>query len=131
MKTPCPWCKTNKHIVFPNKTGYKNGDARSIAGFRSRIPIVAAIGKCTNKECSGNTLDARRPGDSTDYVKDHTFTLYDHACWSLYPRKLRERYQQYLYTIAATGNDGEILVTQDLCLEVLKDEVNFSSVSST
>ena len=137
IKTPCPWCRTNKFVKCSDKTGYKAKQIRTIAGFRGRIPIVAAKYKCENPECAGNptkrssasTGNKKREVDDSDKVSSHTFTLYEDETWSRYPMKLRERYSEYLYTEVTDGKFGEVFVTLELCFELFKDDVVFDQMA--
>jgi hypothetical protein len=116
VKTPCPWCQTNKFVTFPSKVGYKEGTSRSIADFRTCIPIVTPIGSCSNPACQGNPNRAKKKGSDT------TFHLYEACVWSKYPLEVREQYTSTLYTEVADGQNGEIFVSEDLCKEILKDD---------
>jgi hypothetical protein len=70
-----------------------------------------------------------RPKESSkgnsDKAKSHTFALYEPQCWAQYPEELKECYLTFLYTDAADGKDGEIFISEELCLEVLKDKLSF------
>jgi hypothetical protein len=56
--------------------------------------------------------------------------LYEPHCWAQYPEELKERYLAYLYTDAADGTDGEMFVSEELCMEVLKDKTIFLSLAN-
>ena len=60
-----------------------------------------------------------------DKATKHTFALYEHHTWSKYPDELKERYKEYLYTDITDGKYGEIFVTEELCSEILKHDINF------
>ena len=53
VKTPSPFCKTNKYFRYINLTGRKSY-IRCVAGYRETIPINAFIMKCSNKACSAD-----------------------------------------------------------------------------
>jgi hypothetical protein len=128
VKTQCPWCKTNESVKYEGRTGYKQGSHRTIAGYKECIPIISALGTCVNPACSGDPKKA--VGDDSDKAKSHTFALYEPQCWAQYPDELKKRYLAYLYTDAADGKDGEILVSEELCMEVLKDKTVFLSLAN-
>jgi hypothetical protein len=118
VKTPCPWCGTNKFVTYPDQSGYKANCCRAIADFRINIPILTAIGHCSNRQCEGNP-EKKKAGDSTDRVGKCTVHLYETATWKRYPRAVRERYAPYFFTEVADGSGGEVFVTEDLANEVL------------
>jgi hypothetical protein len=60
LKTLCPWCKSNKHIVFSDKSDDMAGRQRTIADYRSMVPIYCHRNRCENKECSGEKKNWRR-----------------------------------------------------------------------
>ena len=126
VKTPCPWCGTNKFVHVDGKTGQREGAVRTIACYRTRIPIFAGIAKCSNLECSGNPNDPRQAGDDSDKVTVHTFQLNTAKVWQSYPPELRECYAPLMFTEAADGDKGQIFVSEDLCNELLKDDVTLS-----
>jgi hypothetical protein len=126
IKTPCPWCLSNEHVHVADKTGYQANVSRSIACYRTRIPIVTGIAKCSNPDCSGNPDKAT--GDSSDKVSKHSFQLNTARVWANYPLELRLRYAPLLYTEAADGDNNQIFVSQSLCHEVLKDDTMLSKM---
>ena len=126
IRMPCPWCKTNTHVTIDNKTGYKKGSHRTILGYRTRIPIYTAIATCRNPNCSGKP--SGKVVDGSDLAAPHTFHLSDPSCYNQYPHQLKERYCKWIFTQASEGNGREVLVTEELCLELLKDETIFSGI---
>jgi hypothetical protein len=54
LKTPCPWYKSNKHIVFSDKSSYMAGRHGTIADYRSMVPIYCHRISFEKKECSGD-----------------------------------------------------------------------------
>ncbi|CAB9528524.1 hypothetical protein SEMRO_2247_G320651.1 [Seminavis robusta] len=126
VKTPCPWCKSNKHVSFPDKSGLKAGKHRAIADYRASIPIYCHRIKCSNPQCRGNPSTAK--GDDSDKVSSHTILGYSHGVLSLYPKELLQKYAQHLYTEAEDGGGGAIMFTSGLAFEVLRDETNFSEL---
>jgi hypothetical protein len=72
LKTPCPWCKSNKHIVFSGKSGYMAGRHRTIADYRSMVSIYCHRIRCENKECSGDPNSKKRTGDSVNKASSHS-----------------------------------------------------------
>ena len=127
VKTPCPWCESNAHVSFEEKSGHKRGQHRTIADYRGRIPIYCYNAKCSNPKCSGDPK--RATGDDSDKVAAHTFHCYAPHVYANYPDELRARYSSILYTDARDGKSGSNFVTEDLCSEVLKDETNFAELT--
>jgi hypothetical protein len=127
VKTPCPWCLSNKHVTFTEKTGLKKGQHRTIADFRAKIPIYCFIASCNSPDCIGNPAKAK--GDSTDKVSAHTFHCYEPNVFANYPAALRKKYDKNLFTAAKDGSNGSMFVTEELCSEVLKDETNFAALT--
>jgi hypothetical protein len=127
VKTPCPWCESNVHVSFKDKSGLKQGQHRTIADFRARIPIYCYILECSNPDCIGDPKKAK--GDGTDKVSKHSFHCYEPHVYQNYPAKLLEKYSTILYTDARDGKDGGIFVTETLCSEILRDETNYSELT--
>jgi hypothetical protein len=125
VKTPCPWCKSNKYIKYSNRSGYKS-DIRAIVGLYEKIPILCPIPECENKDCRGNPK--KGAGDDSDKCGNHTFHLYLPEVWNSYPPELRERYECHIFTQVADGKNGELFVTEELCMEVLKDKTIFAEL---
>ena len=129
VKTPCPFCHSNKHVHFQQKTGYQSGRHRSIAVFRgNRIPIYSFRLTCTSTSCSGDPNGARKSGDSSDLVGQSTVVAYSDKVFPMYPDAIKRRYSEYLFTEAEDGAGGAILFNRALAYEVLKDETNFSEL---
>jgi len=127
VKTPCPWCKSNKDVTLKDKTGYKEGQHRTIADFRAKIPIYCFIASCNSTTCIGDPATAK--GDSTDNVTAHSFHCYEPHVFANYPEALRRKYQKNLFTAAKDGQNGSMFVTEELCSEILKDETNFAALT--
>ncbi|CAB9505543.1 expressed unknown protein [Seminavis robusta] len=117
--TPCPWCKTNKFVVYVEKTGLNKKTTRTVWGSRSRIPIVGARYVCSNPECGGNPKKGKgRKPSNADKEGIHYFSLTEHSTWSIYPEELKDRYREYIY---ADITHMQMYVTEELCEELLKD----------
>jgi hypothetical protein len=127
VKTPCPWCNSNAHVVFSDNAGYKGGQHCTVADFWAKIPIYCFIAICKSPTCIGNPKTAKN--DGRDNTRDHSFHCYEPRVFSQYPVELQEKYGKHLYTNCRDGADGSMFVTEELCSEVLKDETNFSELT--
>ena len=77
---------------------------------------------------STTRVGGKEKGDGIDKATSHSFVLCNSKTWSTHPKTLRERHSQLLFTEAASGDDGEMFVTEDLCRELLKDDTNFQQM---
>lgn len=121
VKTPCPYCKSNKFISYSDKSGLKEGDSRTIADYRGNIPIICPIAECSNPDCERK----KKVGDSSDKICTRTFKLYQPQTFMSYPPEVISRYESYMYTKVAPGHGKEMFVTEDLCAELLTDDTVF------
>jgi hypothetical protein len=66
VKTPCPWCLSNKLVKFKDKSGYKAGQHRNICGYRGRTPIYGFILECDSSTCIGNPTKVKNDGKDNE-----------------------------------------------------------------
>jgi hypothetical protein len=71
IKTPCPWCKTNKDVKYLTFNCRASDYMRTIAGYKEAIPIICFQMSCHNSQCTGNP--AKITGDSSDNLKKKHF----------------------------------------------------------
>jgi len=99
----------------------KEGDSRTIADYRGNIPIICPIGECRNPNCERE----KKVGDSSDKICVRYFKVYQPKTFLSYPPEVIKRYESYMYTDVAGGDGKEILVTEELCRELLTDDTVF------
>ena len=124
LKTPCPYCKTNDFVTL-EKSGYKAGYHRSIADYRTSIPVFAFEITCNNPTCSG----ANQSSDGAEKASAHTVLGYMPQVLELYPAGLRDRYKQWLFQVVGDGKTRATMYTENLAHEILRADVNFSQMA--
>jgi hypothetical protein len=82
IKTPCPCCKSNRHVYFNQKSGYKKGGLRMIHGVELPLSVLTGVRTCFSKTCYGPPKEKM---DNSDKVSDHTYHLYSKDVWCQYP----------------------------------------------
>jgi len=121
---PCPYCKTNDFVTL-EKSGYKAGYHRSIADYRTSIPVFAFEITCNNPTCSG----ANQSSDGAEKASAHTVLGYMPQVLELYPAELRDRYKQWLFQVVGDGKTRATMYTENLAHEILRADVNFSQMA--
>ncbi|CAB9522740.1 hypothetical protein (Partial), partial [Seminavis robusta] len=101
--TPCPWCKTNKFVVYVEKTGLNKKTTRTVWGSRSRIPIVGP-----DMRSNPNVVEIQKGWDkgqrpsNADKEGIHYFSLTEHFDLSIYLQKKAQGSVEYITLISLT-----------------------------
>jgi hypothetical protein len=110
--TPCPACHSNLHLKVSGWSCHK-GTVRRILDMPGCLFINTPEYICTSASCQ-NGKSSRK------------FSPHSPEVWGAYPLAVRERYKKYMFTAVADGHQGELLCTEEFCLEILNDQLIFN-----
>jgi hypothetical protein len=123
VKTPCPYCKSNKHVKFLKWECFNNANSpRRVSDLSVESTFLCSPRMdCSSLQCVGEVpvlIDDQKTGlqyvklkdggrsknpwdRSVERAKSHTFTLWTPACFNTYPSSVKSAYSRYVYGLGS------------------------------
>ncbi len=134
IKTPCPYCSSNKFVTFHswNITKWPNRRVRrSINCDSTSYDILGARLVCRNAECvgappkmdeNGNEVrNKKRWERDSEKASQHQFAVWTKDCFSLFPPSVRAKYEQFVNGIGL-NEDYTTFASMSLVHQLLDDQ---------